>query len=197
MPTLPLNIDMQGKTALVVGGGKVALRKAHALLASGASLRVVAPDVCAGLAELAVAAAVSVRLGNYARADLDNAFLAVAATDDAAVNRAVAADAKECGILVMVADSPLTGNCTFPALLRRGALEIAVSTGGRCPVLATQIRDMIAGVIGDEYGAVLEQLAVEREKLLTDGSASTYNKQVLRSLAGRLIAEIAERKDTA
>jgi len=56
---------------------------------------------------------------------------------------------------------------------------------------------MIAGVIGDEYGAVLEQLAVEREKLLTDGSASTYNKQVLRSLAGRLIAEIAERKDTA
>lgn len=197
MPTLSLNIDMQGKTALVVGGGRVALRKVHVLLASGASLRLVAPEVCAELAELAVAAAVPVRLVSYAPADLDNAFLAVAATDDAAVNRAVAADAKERGILVMVADSPLTGNCTFPALLRRGALEIAVSTGGRCPVLATQIRDMIAGVIGDEYGAVLEQLAAEREKLLTDGSASTYNKQVLRSLAGRLIAEIAERKDTA
>jgi len=97
----------------------------------------------------------------------------------------------------MVADNPPVGNCTFPAVLRRGDLEITVSTGGRCPTLAAEIRDMIAGAIGDEYGAALEQLAVEREKLLTDGSTSTYNTQVLRSLAGRLIAEIAERKDTA
>ncbi|MFH1026479.1 MAG: bifunctional precorrin-2 dehydrogenase/sirohydrochlorin ferrochelatase [Pseudomonadota bacterium] len=197
MPTLPLNIDMRGKTALVVGGGKVALRKAHALLESGASLLVVAPEICGELAELAARGTVSVRCGCYAAADLDSAFLAVAATDDAAVNRAVADDAKERGILVMVADDPLTGNCTFPALLRRGSLEIAVSTGGRCPALAAEIRDMIAGIIGDEYGAALERLAAEREKLLTDGSASTYNTQVLRSLAGRLIAEIAERKDTA
>ncbi|HBA72616.1 MAG: hypothetical protein A2X82_04050 [Geobacteraceae bacterium GWC2_55_20] len=197
MPTLALNIDMLGKTALVVGGGRVALRKAHALLAAGASLRVVAPEICRELAELAARGTVSLRLGNYALADLDAVFLAVAATDDAAVNRTVAADAKERGILVMVADSPLAGNCTFPALLRRGDLEVAVSTGGRCPALAAEIRDIISGVIGDEYGAVLEQLAAEREKLLTDGSASTYNTQVLRSLAGRLIAEIAERKDTA
>ena len=197
MPTLALNIDMLGKTALVVGGGRVALRKAHALLAAGASLRVVAPEICRELAELAARGTVSLRLGNYALADLDAVFLAVAATDDAAVNRTVAADAKERGILVMVADSPLAGTCTFPALLRRGDLEVAVSTGGRCPALAAEIRDIISGVIGDEYGAVLEQLAAEREKLLTDGSASTYNTQVLRSLAGRLIAEIAERKDTA
>ena len=197
MPTLALNIDMLGKTALVVGGGRVALRKAHALLAAGASLRVVAPEICRELAELAARGTVSLRLGNYALADLDAVFLAVAATDDAAVNRTVAADAKERGILVMVADSPLAGNCTFPALLRRGDLEVAVSTGGRCPALAAEIRDIISGVIGDEYGAVLEQLAAEREKLLTDGSARTYNTQVLRSLAGRLIAEIAERKDTA
>lgn len=197
MPTLPLNIEMHGKTALVVGGGKVALRKVQALLASGALLRVVAPEICRELAELAARGTISVRRGCYAVADLDAAFLAVAATDAAAVNRAVAADAKERGILVMVADNPLAGNCTFPAVLRRGDLEITVSTGGRCPTLAAEIRDMIAGIIGDEYGEALELLAAEREKLLTDGSASTYNTQVLRSLAGRLIAEIAERKDTA
>ncbi|MDU0457577.1 MAG: bifunctional precorrin-2 dehydrogenase/sirohydrochlorin ferrochelatase [Geobacteraceae bacterium] len=197
MPTLPLNIDMQGKTALVVGGGKVALRKVRALLASGASLLVVAPEICRELAELAASGAVSVRRGCYVAADLDSAFLAVAATDVAAVNREVAADASERGILVTVADNPLAGDCTFPAVLRRGDLEITVSTGGRCPPLAAEIRDMIAGIVGDEYGAALERLAAEREKLLTDGSASTYNTQVLRSLAGRLIAEIAERKDTA
>lgn len=197
MPTLPLNIDMQGKTALVVGGGKVALRKVRALLASGASLLVVAPEICRELAELAASGAVSVRRGCYVAADLDSAFLAVAATDVAAVNREVATDASERGILVTVADNPLAGDCTFPAVLRRGDLEITVSTGGRCPPLAAEIRDMIAGIVGDEYGAALERLAAEREKLLTDGSASTYNTQVLRSLAGRLIAEIAERKDTA
>lgn len=197
MPTLPLNIDMQGKTALVVGGGKVALRKVRALLASGASLLVVAPEICRELAELAASGAVSVRRGCYVAADLDAAFLAVAATDVAAVNREVATDASERGILVTVADNPLAGDCTFPAVLRRGDLEITVSTGGRCPPLAAEIRDMIAGIVGDEYGAALERLAAEREKLLTDGSASTYNTQVLRSLAGRLIAEIAERKDTA
>lgn len=197
MPTLPLNIDMQGKTALVVGGGKVALRKAQALLASGAALLVVAPEICRELAELAASGAVSVRCGCYVAADLDSAFLAVAATDVAAVNRTVATDASERGILVTVADNPLAGDCTFPAVLRREDLEITVSTGGRCPPLAAEIRDMIAGIIGDEYGEALERLAAEREKLLTDGSASTYNTQVLRSLAGRLIAEIAERKDTA
>ncbi len=197
MSTLPLNMYMQGKTALIVGGGKVALRKIHSLLAAGTAIRLVAPEVCTEIAELAAAGYASVRLGSYDTTDLDNAFLAVAATNDAAANLAVAADAVKRGILVAVADNPTAGNCTFPAVLRRGSLEIAVSTGGRCPTLAADIRDVIADIIGEEYGAVLEQLATKREKLLTDGNPSTYNEQVLRSLAGRLIAELTERKDTA
>jgi precorrin-2 dehydrogenase/sirohydrochlorin ferrochelatase len=188
---------MPGKTAVIVGGGRVALRKIHSLLAAGTGIRLVAPEVCPEIAELAAAGYVSVRLGSYVTTDLDNAFLVVAATNDAAANLAVAADAVKCGILVAVADNPTAGNCTFPAVLRRGNLEIAVSTGGRCPTLAADIRDVIADLIGEEYGAVLEQVAAEREKLLTDGNPSTYNEQVLRSLAGRLIAELTERKDTA
>lgn len=197
MPALPLNIDMRHRPALVVGGGKVALRKVHALLASGAPVSLVAREICPEIAALAAAGSVVVRLGGYNSADLESAFLVVAATDDAAVNRVVAADAGARGVLVAVTDNPLSGDCTFPAVLRRGALEIAVSTGGRCPVLATEIRDVIADLIGAEYGPVLEELAVEREKLLTDGSPSTYNTQVLRSLARRLITELTERKDTA
>jgi len=197
MSRLPLNLEMCDKTVLVAGGGKVALRKVKTLLAAGASLRLTAPKICPELAALEAVGRISVRRGQYAAADLENVFLAVAATDDEAVNQVVAADAGARGILVAVADNPLSGNCTFPALLRRGDLEIAVSTGGRCPVLATAVRDLIADLIGHEYGAVLERLAAEREKLLTDGNASTYNTQVLRSLAGRLIAELTERKDTA
>ncbi|MBC7964056.1 MAG: bifunctional precorrin-2 dehydrogenase/sirohydrochlorin ferrochelatase, partial [Steroidobacteraceae bacterium] len=192
MSTLPLNIDMRGKTAVIVGGGKVALRKLQALSAAGVASRLVAQEVCPEIAKLAAAGSISVRIGRYGAEDLDHAFLVVAATDDAAVNLSVASDAMERGLLVSVVDNPLAGNFTFPAVLRRGALEIAVSTGGRCPTLAADVRDLIADVIGEEYGAVLEQLAAEREKLLTDGNHSTYNTQVLRSLAGRLMVELTE-----
>lgn len=196
MPTLPLNINLQGKIAVVAGGGSVALRKVRSLLSAGAVIRLTAPEVCREIKALSDAGELSVRIGRYLSADLENAFLVIAATNDAAVNQEVAADAIERRILVAVADNPPSGNCTFPAILRRGNLEIAVSTGGRCPTLASEIRDIIADVIGEEYGAALQQLAAEREKLLTDGNGNTYNTQVLRSLARRLIVELTDRKDT-
>jgi precorrin-2 dehydrogenase/sirohydrochlorin ferrochelatase len=105
-------------------------------------------------------------------------------------------DARERGILVTVADNPATGDCTFPAILQRGDLEITVSTGGRCPAFAVDVRDYIAEHIGSEYGTILERLAAEREKLLTNGSSSTYNREVLRSLARHLLAELTECKES-
>ena len=195
MPTLALNVYMQGKLAVIIGGGTVALRKLHPLLAAGASVRVVAPSICPEIAALEDSGALDARVGSYTASDLDGAFLVIAATDNAQVNEQVCADARERGMLVAVADNPAAGNCTFPALLRRGDLEIAVSTGGRCPTFAADVRDHIAEQIGDEYGTILLQLAEEREKLLTNGSPSTYNTQVLRSLAKHLLAELTDRKE--
>lgn len=195
MATLALNIQMDGKLAVVIGGGTVALRKLRALVKTGALITVVAMDIRPEIAALAESGALAVRVGCYESTDLDNAFLAIAATDNVMVNKRVAVDARERGILVAVADSPAEGDCTFPALLRRNDLEIAVSTGGRCPAFAADVRDCIAGVIGHEYGDILEQLAGEREKLLTNGSPSTYNTHVLRSLARRLLAKPTENKE--
>ncbi len=195
MATLALNIQMNGKLAVVIGGGTVALRKLRTLLKTGASIAVVAMDVRPEIVALAESGVLVVRVGCYESTDLDNAFLVIAATDNAMVNKRVAVDAGERGILVAVADSPAEGDCTFPALLRRNDLEIAVSTGGRCPAFAADVRDCIAGVIGHEYGDILEQLAGEREKLLTNGSPSTYNTHVLRSLARRLLAKPTENKE--
>jgi precorrin-2 dehydrogenase/sirohydrochlorin ferrochelatase len=195
MSTLALNIRMLGKPAVIIGGGAVALRKLRTLLTAGASVRVVATNICPEIASLKDSGALAVRRGRYTVSDLDGAFLVIAATDNALVNEQVCADARERGILVAVADDPATGDCTFPAILRRGDLEIAVSTGGRCPTFAVDVRDCIAGHIGNDYGAILDQLAAEREKLLTNGGTSTYNVQVLRSLARRLIAELTERKE--
>ena len=195
MSTLSLNVRMQGKLAVIAGGGIVALRKLRTLLTAGASVRVVAPAICPEIAALKDSGAIAARVGSYAVSDLDGAFLVIAATDDAQVNRQVCADARERGVLVAVADDPASGSCTFPALLQRGDLEIAVSTGGRCPTFAVDVRDRIAEHIGHEYGRILQQLAEEREKLLTNGSSSTYNTQVLRSLAKRLLAESTEPKE--
>lgn len=193
MPTLALNVRMQGKLALIIGGGAVALRKLRTLLTAGAFVRVVAPAVCPEIAALKDSGTITVTVRSYTVSDLEGVFLVIAASDNAKVNDQVCADARERGILVVVADNPSAGDCAFPAILTRGDLEIAVSTGGRCPTFAADVRDKIAENICHEYAAILEQLAEEREKLLTNGSPSTYNTQVLRSHAGRLLAELTDR----
>jgi precorrin-2 dehydrogenase / sirohydrochlorin ferrochelatase len=195
MPTLALNVRMHGKRAVIIGGSTVALRKLRTLLTAGASVRVVALTICPEIAALKDSGDLSARVGSYTVSDLDGAFLVIAATDNAQVNEQVCANARERGMLVAVVDKPEAGDCIFPATLQRGNLEIAVSTGGHCPTFAVDVRDRIAEQIGDEYGTILHQLAEEREKLLTNGSPSTYNTQVLRSLAKRLLAESTERKE--
>jgi precorrin-2 dehydrogenase/sirohydrochlorin ferrochelatase len=196
MSTLALNIRMHGKQAVVIGGGAVALRKLRTLLAAGASVRVVGTAICPEITALKDSGALAARVGSYTVSDLDGAFLVIAATDNPLVNEQVCADAHERGMLVAAAGNPAAGDCIFPATLIRGDLEIAVSTGGRCPTFAVDVRDCIAEHFGDEYGTILQQLSAEREKLLTNGSPSTYNIQVLRSLAGRLLAELTERKES-
>lgn len=197
MTTLALNIRMQGKLAVIIGGGAVALRKLRTLLTAGASVRVVAPEVTAEIAELQEVYAFPVRVGHYIQSDLEGAFLVIAATNSTMVNEQICVNAHERGLLVASADNPEAGSCTFPAVLHRGDLEIAVSTGGRCPTFAVDVRDNLAGHIGQEYASILQKLADEREKLLTNGSSSTYNTQVLHSLASRLIAELTERKESS
>jgi siroheme synthase-like protein len=192
-----LKVDMSMKTAVVIGGGKIACRKAEALLAAGAEVSVVAPYVVEEIRALAMAGKLTVRSGNYDASDLEGVFFVVAATDNSTVNQQVAADAGSQMKLVCVADISEGGNCSFPAILRRGNIEIGVSTGGGCPSLAVELRELIATLITEEYGTIADQLSEEREKLLTAGNSSTYNSLVLRSLASRLIPELDKNKDTA
>jgi precorrin-2 dehydrogenase/sirohydrochlorin ferrochelatase len=181
--------------ALVVGGGTVAGRKTSSLLGAGANVTVVAPEITPELRELATTSSITLKTGYYQESDLSCMFLVVAATNNPQINLKIAADSRNRGILVAVADAPEAGNCTFPALLRRGMLEISVSTSGTCPGFAAEIRDLLACEIGIEYGIILETLATEREKLLTEGNQSTYNNQILRSRARELINELTKHKE--
>lgn len=142
----PVFLDLAGVPVLLVGGGAVAERKLAGLVAAGAQVTVVAPLVRDGVAGTAA----QVRQRPYAAGDCAGHRLVIAATDDPAVNVAVAADARAAGVWVNSADDP--ANCTFtlPAVVRRGSVVAAVGTGGASPALASHLRDRIAAEVVDE-----------------------------------------------
>jgi siroheme synthase-like protein len=162
----PVVLDLDDVTVLVVGGGRVAERKAEGLVAAGARVTVVAPAILASLA----AQVAEVRERAYVAADLDGQQLVLTATDDPAVNARVATDAKARGIWVNSADDP--ANCTFilPAVARRGPVVVAVGTDGASPALAQHLRDRIAlEVLTPGMEAVAVELARQRAALHAEG----------------------------
>jgi precorrin-2 dehydrogenase/sirohydrochlorin ferrochelatase len=162
----PVNLVLDGRPCLVVGGGKVALRKVEGLLACGGRVTVVAPRVDAALRALP---GVTVEQRAWRPDDIDGMWLVIAATDDPAVNRAVYVAGQEAGVWVNGADDPANCSFTLPSVVRRGDLQVTVSTGGRSPALATWLRRRLEGEIGPEYAVLLDLLATERDGLKAAG----------------------------
>jgi precorrin-2 dehydrogenase/sirohydrochlorin ferrochelatase len=186
MKYLPINLDVAGKQVLIVGGGAVALRKCGPLLKAGARVRVVAPTLCARIAELATAGKIRYISKQFEPMDIAGMFLVYAATDLPEVNRAVADEAARKGILAEITDAPALGNFTSPAIFSQGDLLLAVSTGGKAPALAAAVRRELAGHFGPEYAKTARLIGMAREKLLTQTANRTYNEQILKELADRL-----------
>lgn len=147
----PAFISIKGRKCAVVGGGEVALRKVKILLEQGADVKVISPDLCPGLKHLAGNGEIKAFPRKYQAGDLQDAFLAFAATDDADVNREMVMEAHEKRVLINVADQPDKCDFIVPSYLRRGDVTIAISTGGKSPALARKIRTRLEKIIGDEY----------------------------------------------
>ncbi|HUW41142.1 MAG TPA: bifunctional precorrin-2 dehydrogenase/sirohydrochlorin ferrochelatase [Rectinemataceae bacterium] len=156
MNQYPVNLDLRGRKVLVVGGGRVACRKAKDALEAGAEITVVSPAVDAEMAALRDAGSLRLVSRRFEAADLEGCFLAIAATDDTAVNAEVSRAALREDILVNVVDDAALSNFTVPAKLRRGALLLTASTGGASPSLSREIRRKLEGIFGEEYAAYLE-----------------------------------------
>ena len=165
----PVNLELDGRTCLVIGGGRVAVRKVEGLVASGARVRVVAPRLDPALADLD---GVTCEQRGWEPDDLDGVWLVIAATDDPEVNRAVFEAGEQAGIWVNGADDPANCSFTLPSVVRRGDLQVAVSTGGRSPALASWLRRRIEADIGPEYEVLLDLLATEREGLRAAGRST-------------------------
>jgi uroporphyrin-III C-methyltransferase/precorrin-2 dehydrogenase/sirohydrochlorin ferrochelatase len=152
MDFLPLFHNLQGREVLVVGGGEVALRKARLLADAGARLRVVAPRIEAQLLEMVEQGDGEARQRGYLEADLEGCVLAIAASDDQALNAQVSAQAQARGVPVNVVDAPKLCSVIFPAIVDRSPLIVAVSSAGDAPVLARLIRAKIETWIPSAYG---------------------------------------------
>lgn len=156
----PVYLNLTGRRCLVVGGGTIGQRKAEGLLAADADVTVVSPGLTPELRALHGAGRIRWIERAYRPGDLEGYELCMVATDDGAANAGVAREGRERGVWVNASDDP--PNCDFilPSILRRGDLQIAVSTGGRSPALARKVREELEAHVGEEY-AELAVLAGE------------------------------------
>jgi len=161
----PLMLDGSALSAVIVGGGAVATRKASALVASGARVRVVAPAFAPELESLGRDSTIELVNALYSTEQLRDAQLVIAATNDEALNARIAADAKALGRLVNVASAPSEGNCVTPAVHRSGDVVVAVTAGG-VPTAAARIRDDLARRLDGRYASAVKELSSLRRSLI-------------------------------
>lgn len=190
-----INLALEGRLAVVVGAGKVARRKLEGLLQAGACVRVVAPRACAEIREWAAAGKLTWVEDRYRAAYLEGAELVIAATGDEAVNAQVAEDARRLGILINVVDRPALCTFTVPATVRRGNLILAAATGGRCPALASALREQLEAEFGPEYADVVDLLGRLREQMIAAGWESFRIRQILMSLYRAGLPELIAARD--
>ena len=164
----PVNLVLEGRRCVVVGGGAVAARKVAGLVDAGADVVVIAPEISQELGSLAV----EVVRRPFRRGDLAGAWLAIAATDDPAVNEQVHAEGQETRVWVNAADDPEACSFTLPAVVRQGPVMVAVSTSGHSPALAAWIREQVAGQLGPEVAQLAEWLSEARDQLKASGRST-------------------------
>ena len=164
-PQYPVQLTVAGRRCLVVGGGRVAVRKAGGLVDAGAVVTVVAPEVRDELAALDI----TVERRPYEPGEAAGYRLVIAATDDPAVNHQVFLDGEANGVWVNSADDPENCSFTLPAVVRRGPITVTVATGGHSPAMASWLRTRLADELGPEYEVLLQLLAERREALRSEG----------------------------
>lgn len=168
----PVNLVVRDRRCVVVGAGRIAARKIEALLAAGARVHVVAPNLGDEVRAWRDDARLTVDERAFEAADLDGAWLATTATGDPAVDGVVFAAGEARGVWVNSADDPANCSFTLMSVVRQGDLVVAIGTNGRSPALATYLRDHVRTEMGAEWAALLELLSEAREQMRSEGRSS-------------------------
>jgi len=187
----PMFLKLEGRHCLVVGAGKIGEPKIGGLLETGARIRVVALDASSTVRKWARAGKIELELRAFSIEDLDGAFLAVVATNSRSLNERVYHEAQRCGVLCNVVDVPDLCDFFYPAVVRRGDLQIAVSTSGQSPSLAQRIRQQLEKQFGPGYAAWVAELGETRKLILASDLDKEHKLDLLHSLASREALEAA------
>ncbi|MGD0888496.1 MAG: bifunctional precorrin-2 dehydrogenase/sirohydrochlorin ferrochelatase [Acidobacteriaceae bacterium] len=185
MSLFPIFLKLTGRPCVVIGAGEIAESKIDSLRAAEARITVIAPAASARIAAMADAGEIVWHQREYAPGDLSGQFLAVAATSNPAVNRAVFAEAEAAGILINAVDDPPFCDFYFPSVVRRGDLQIAISTAGASPALAQRLRKEIDALLPLDAGEWLAELGNLRREILQREPSNEARRELLHQLASR------------
>jgi len=164
----PINLNLEGRSCLVVGAGRIGLRKTEQLLAAEAIVTVVAPEVVGDFAGLPV----TIHQRAFELPDLDGQRLVITATGNRELDQLIYDTCEERGVWINSADDPDRCAFTLPAVVRRGDLMVTVSTGGNSPALSSWMRQKLEALVGPEFEEVVNELAQERELIHAEGRST-------------------------
>lgn len=179
----PIFLKLEGKRCLVVGAGPVGEGKIRGLLETGAHVRVVAPTATGQIQHWAEADAVEWQERNFQTSDLDGVFLVVAATGSPVINDLIFSEAQRLNILCNVVDVPDRCDFYYPAVVRRGKLQIAISTSGESPTLAQRVKQELENQFPSEYAPWLDAIGHERRAILAGETSFERRLERLRELS--------------
>jgi siroheme synthase-like protein len=194
-PYYPIYIDIEDHAVLIVGGGTVCARKAETMMRYGGRVTIVSPKITEEIAAWEEEGKLTVRRKVYELADLDGASMVIASTDDRCVNARVARDCRRRQIPVNVVD--VTHLCEFivPAIIEKGSIQIAVSTGGKSPAIARTLKEDLQRFIGPEYAEVNDLLGTLRKSAKSVLATDIDRKRFFDSIiAGGILEKLREGK---
>ena len=189
-PYYPIYLDIEDRAVIIIGGGTVCARKAETMLKYGARVTVVAPELTEEIEQWAREGKLAIKRKHYDESDIDGANIVIASTDDQRVNEQIAADCRKRRIPVNVVD--VTPLCEFivPAIVEKGSVQIAISTGGKSPALARTLKEDLIELIGAEYTEVNDLLGTLRDAAKAVLPADTDRKRFFDGILARGILQM-------
>jgi siroheme synthase-like protein len=190
-PLLPVFVKLEGRPCLIVGAGAIALQKITSLLDCGANVTVIAPAAREEVRAMAEQGRLHWIERPYSQQDITGQHLVIAATSDPDVNHAVYSDAVAAGVLANAVDDPPFCDFYFGSVVRRGPLQIGISTAGESPALAQRLRHQLEALLDDATGPWLERLGALRRAVLATRPPGEARNRLLRTLASRDLCDAA------
>ena len=194
-PLFPIFLKLEGRTCLVVGAGPVGEGKIRSLLDSGARVRVVSPTATSRVSEWAKANLISWQARRFQKTDFESALLVVAATSSTEVNDEIFAEAQRQRVLCNVVDVPDRCDFYYPSTVRRGDLQIAISTAGHSPLLAQRLRKELEQDLPEQLGPWLDEIGEARRLLFRTQPDPARRLEALREISSQATFENFLRRD--